>query len=111
MLLLWQISLSASGKIYFVIGSDTAIWDGMSTSKFVDHYNYDLYINRYGNTYRIMDPALRNSIKDSYGTTLKLTWWMMAGNIFRYADNTNVPVNNIMTLYLMNKYHGKMIEH
>ena len=37
---------------------------------------------------------------------MKMTWWMMAGNIFRYATNTNMPVPNIMTLYLMKKYHG-----
>jgi len=37
---------------------------------------------------------------------VKLTWWMMAGNIFRYATNTNIPNPNIMTLYLMKKYQG-----
>jgi hypothetical protein len=32
---------------------------------------------------------------------------MMAGNIFRFATNRNIPVPNIMTLYLMKKYHGE----
>jgi hypothetical protein len=35
---------------------------------------------------------------------------MMAGNIFRYATNRNVPVPNIMTLYLMKRFHLESIE-
>jgi hypothetical protein len=30
----------------------------------------------------------------------------MAGNIFRYAENTDMPIPNIMPLYFMKKYHG-----
>ncbi len=57
-----------------------------------------------------MDPAFRNQIKDSYGQTLKMTWYMMGGNTFRYATNTNVPLDNTMVLYLMKKYHGDAID-
>jgi len=57
-----------------------------------------------------MDPAFRSRFVDSYGQTLKLTWWMMGGQIFRYADNTDVPVPNTMTLHLMKKYHGAAIQ-
>jgi hypothetical protein len=57
-----------------------------------------------------MDPAWRSKLVDSYGTTMKLTWWMMAGNIFRYATNRNMPIPNIMTMYFMKKYHGENID-
>jgi hypothetical protein len=57
-----------------------------------------------------MDPSFRDQIRDSYGNTIKLTWWMMAGNIFRFAENKNMPLANTMTLYLMKKYHGDAIQ-
>jgi len=38
-----------------------------------------------------------------------MTWWMMAGDIFRFADNTNMPLANTMVFYFMNKYHGASI--
>ena len=98
-----------SGNVYLVIGSDTAIWDGMSTSRFNEFYNIDLYVNPQRNAYKIMDPEFRARLVDSDGNPLKMTWWMMAGNIFRYAVNNNVPIPNIMTLYLMKKYHGKQV--
>ncbi|RKY45539.1 MAG: hypothetical protein DRP88_07300 [Candidatus Neomarinimicrobiota bacterium] len=98
------------GKVYLVIGSDTAIWDGMSTSRYNCAYRFDLYSNPDRNAYKVFDPEFREPLKDSYGNTIKFTWWMMAGNIFRYAINRNVPVPNIMTLYLIKKYHGDRIE-
>lgn len=104
--LLFTSNLFAGGIVYLVLGSDTAIWDGMSTSTFNNYYNIDLYTNPSGNAYKVMDPSFRAPLKDSYGTPLKMTWWMMAGNIFRYATNKNMPTPNIMTLYLMKKYHG-----
>ena len=101
--------ISAGGVVYLVIGSDTAIWDGMNTATYNNYYNIDLYTNPARNTYEVMDPAFRDQFRDSYGNPLKMTWWMMAGNIFRYATNKNVPKPNIMTLYLMKKYHGENI--
>ncbi len=100
----------AAGEVYLVLGSDTAIWAGMSTSNYHCTYNIDLYTNPSLNAYGVMDPAFRAQFVDSHGQPLKMTWWMMAGNIFRYATNTNVPVPNIMTLYLMKKYHGDNVE-
>jgi len=104
-LLLWS-SLQASGTVYLVLGSDTAIWEGMNVGQFSNYYSPDLYLNPMRNAARVMDPAFRNQLVDSYGTPMKLTWWMMGGNIFRYATNTNVPVPNTMTLYLMQNYYG-----
>lgn len=101
--------LSAQGKIYLVIGSDTAIWDGMDVARFHCTYMLSLFTDPGRNAYKIMDPAFRNQIVDSYGQTVKFTWWMMGGNIFRYATNKDVPLPNTMTLYLMKKYHGASI--
>ena len=93
----------SAGEIYLILGSDTAIWQGMSVGNYHCYYDIDLYVNPARNAYQVMDPAFRAQFIDSYGQPLKMTWWMMAGNIFRYADNTNVPIPNIMTLYLMNR--------
>ena len=110
LLLLSFVILSfGAGKVYLVIGSDTAIWDGMSTSRYHCYYDIDLYTNPSRNAYPVMDPSFRANLVDSYGQPLKMTWWMMAGNIFRYATNKNVPVPNTMTLYLMKKYHGENV--
>jgi len=101
--------LHAQGKVYLVLGSDTAIWDGMDVASYNCTYSLALYTDPDRNAYKVMDPAFRNPIVDSYGQTVKFTWWMMAGNIFRYATNRNVPLPNTMTLYLMNKYHGESV--
>jgi hypothetical protein len=100
----------AAGEVYLVMGSDTAIWSGMSTSNYHCTYNIDLYTNPSRNAYGVMDPAFRAQFVDSYGQPMKMTWWMMAGNIFRYATNTNMPVPNTMTMYLMKKYHGDNVQ-
>jgi len=99
----------ATGTVYLVLGSDTAIWDGMTVNRYECTYDQALYTDPAENAYGVMDPAFRAQFTDSYGQPLKMTWWMMAGNIFRYATNTNVPVPNIMTLYLMQKYHGNEV--
>ncbi len=94
------------GTVHLVVGSDTALWDGLDIGRYHCHYAFGLFTNVAGNAYRVMDPAFRSRFTDSYGQTLKLTWWMMVGNIFRYADNTDVPVPNLMTLHLMKTWHG-----
>ncbi|MFZ4620544.1 MAG: T9SS type A sorting domain-containing protein [Bacteroidota bacterium] len=104
--ILLSLPLSAQGTVYLVLGSDTGIWEGLDVSKYYCTYNLGLYDDPARNTYAVMDPAFRDQFKDSYGTTMKMTWWMMAGNVYRFATNTNVPVPNTMTLYLMKKYHG-----
>jgi len=105
LLLIFYSTISIAGEVYLVLGSDTAIWEGMSVSRYNCYYNIDLFTNSSRNAYQVMDPAFRAQFIDSYGQPVKMTWWMMAGNIFRYADNTNVPIPNIMTMYLMKKYH------
>ena len=97
------------GNVYLVLGSDTAIWNGMNVNQYHCYYNIDLYTDPLQNAYQVMSPDFRAQFVDSYGQPLKMTWWMMAGNIFRYASNKNVPLANIMTLYLMQKYHGNAI--
>ncbi len=103
--------LFSQGQVYIVLGSDTGIWDGLNVDTYHDFYKFDLYTNPVQNAYKVMDPTFRNQITDSYGNTLKLTWWIMGGNTFRYATNTNVPLNNTMVLYAMKKYHDDMIKH
>ncbi len=108
-LLLAFCSVPGQGKVYLVLGSDTAIWESMDVARYQSTYKPDLYTDPSRNGFRVMDPAFRTKLVDSYGQPMKLTWWMMAGNIFRYATNKNVPIPNIMTLYLMQQYHGESI--
>jgi len=109
-LLLSSHVLLSQGKVYLVLGSDTAIWGGMDVAKYNCTYTLSLYTDPARNAARVMDPAFRLPLQDSYGTPVKLTWWMMAGNIFRFATNTNVPNPNTMTLHLMKKYQGASID-
>ncbi len=104
-----SILQATPGTVYLVLGSDTAIWDGMSVNTYHCTYNPALYQDPQANAAIVMDPVFRAQFLDSFGNPMKMTWWMMAGNIFRYATNTNVPVPNIMTLHLMKQYHGSQI--
>ncbi|MCX6134323.1 MAG: T9SS type A sorting domain-containing protein [Ignavibacteriales bacterium] len=92
-----------------MLGSDTATWEGMDTNVFHCTYSIALFTDPGRNAYKIMDPAFRNKLVDSYGQTVKLTWWMMGGNIFRYATNKDMPLPNTMTLYAMKKHHAASI--
>ncbi len=105
-----SLGISDPGTIYIVIGSDTAIWDGMSPANYNCNYNPALYVDPVTNTSKVMDPVFRGQFKDSFGDTLSITWWMMAGNIFRYAVNNNIPYPNIMTMYLMKEFYGDKIK-
>lgn len=98
------------GKVYLVIGSDTAIWNNMSVSGYNNTYNLELFTAPASNTDVVMSESFREPMVDSYGNKIKMTWWMMAGNIFRYATNNNIPINNIMTLHLMKKFYGDKVE-
>jgi hypothetical protein len=99
----------SEGTVYLVLGSDTATWEGMDVSRYNCTYALSLYTDPARNAARIMDPAFRAGLVDSYGTPVRLTWWMMAGNIFRHATNTNIPHPNTMTLHLMKKNQGEAI--
>lgn len=112
----WLLALGASaqppGTVYLVMGSDTAIWNaGWTVDVYSPHpyYSQSSFTDTNSPSFKVMDPAWRGRFKDSFGQTIKFTWWMMGGNIYRAADNLNVPEPNTMTLYLMKKYHGAAI--
>jgi hypothetical protein len=107
--ILLTASLLYAAKVYLVLGSDTAIWNGMSVSRYHNIYHPGLYTDADGMAAKVMDAQWRNQILDSNGRPVVFTWWMMAGNIFRYATNLNMPIPNIMTLYLMKKHHHEAI--
>ncbi len=109
LLIAFSTVLLPQKKVYLVLGSDTAIWDGMNTGRYNCTYNITLYSDVTKTPYQVMQPGFRNRYVDSYGTPVKMTWWMMAGNIFRHATNNNVPLANTMTLWLMKKYYSQQI--
>ncbi len=99
------------GKVYLVIGSDTSIWEGLSITVYGNRYcKSTLYSDPERNGYAVMDTSFRNQLRDSYGTPMKMTWWMMAGNVFHLSKNCNIPIRRNITLYLMNKYHQDAID-
>jgi hypothetical protein len=108
--LLFPFITFAQGTVYLVLGSDTAIWDGLDVNDYHTTLGLSLYDDPSMNAYKVMDPAFREQFKDSYGTTMKMTWWMMAGNMYRYSTNMNVPLPNTMTMYMMKKYHGDHVK-
>ncbi|HTL56609.1 MAG TPA: hypothetical protein VL361_13075 [Candidatus Limnocylindrales bacterium] len=100
------------GQVYFVVGSDTAIWNAGTTVDVYTrhpHYSQDSFTVPGNPSFKVMDAAWRAQYQDSSGQPIKFTWWMMGGNIYRDADNVNVPLANTMTLHLMQKYHGDAI--
>ena len=106
LLLMALLVKGESGKVYLVVGSDTAIWDGLSISQYDNRYfKGDLYADPAGNAHTVMDTSFRLRLRDSFGTPMKMTWWMMAGNVFHLSRNCNIPIRNSITLYLMKKYH------
>jgi hypothetical protein len=103
---------STPGTVYLVVGSDTAIWNAGTTVDVYTrhpHYRQDSFTSSNAPVFQVMSPAWRGQFKDSFGGPIKFTWWMMGGNIYRDADNLNVPVANTMTLRLMKQYHGDAI--
>ncbi|RKY50575.1 MAG: hypothetical protein DRP86_03345, partial [Candidatus Neomarinimicrobiota bacterium] len=110
--ILYPGSASEKGKVYLVIGSDTSIWEGLSISVYDNRYfRGALYADPARNGYAVMDTSFRYQLRDSYGTPMKMTWWMMAGNVFHLSRNCNIPIRNNITLYLMKKYHQEAIDH
>ena len=107
-------SCGAAGKVYLVVGSDTAVWNvanGVDVGVYRGRFSLDLYTQPQNNAARVMDPAFRSRFSDSYGKPLRLTWWMLVGSVYRVAANNDVPVPNLMSLYLMQKYYGDAMRH
>jgi hypothetical protein len=106
--ILYQTEINAQGNVYLIIGSDTAIWDGMNVAQYNCYYNYNVIPDNTKNFYEVMQLSYRNKFSDSFGNKLKLTWWLMTGNIFRYATNKNVPFANMIVPYQSKKYYGTL---
>lgn len=106
------LAAPAAGTVYLVVGSDTAIWNAGGTVDVYTRYPYyrqDSFTDSNAPIYQVMDSSWRDQFKDSFGQSIKFTWWMMGGNIYRDAINLNVPLPNTMTLHLMQQYHGAAI--
>jgi len=99
--------LFSQGTVLVVVGSDTGIWDGLNVNRYHCTISPMLYTDPTRNAARVMDSTFRSAMRDSYGTPMKLTWWMMAGNMFRHSMNTDVPTPSTMPVYLMNRYEGE----
>ncbi len=101
--------VAGDGRVLFVIGSDTGLWTGLNVAHYRCTLSGALYTDPAMNASRVMDPAFRSALTDRHGTPMKLTWWMMAGNMFRMSVNTDIPVPSTMPVYLMKRFHGDRI--
>lgn len=102
---------AAPAEVYFVVGLDTAIWNYGGTVNIYQRNSYfypTMFAATNAEVAAFMDPNFRSAFRDSYGQPLKLTWWLMAGNIYRESLNLNVPNPNVMSLHLMKKYYGDL---
>ena len=93
--------------IHFVYGSDTST-PGINVNDKTNLYNnsgFELFASPTGNAAQVMQQSYRDQFKDSYGNSLRLTWWMQGGSLYRYATNTNIPLGSTMSIHLMQKYH------
>ncbi len=108
-LLLLAPSLYSQGDLYLVFGSDTSIWDGMSTTRYVSHYQPETYSAPASNAAVVINETFRAPLRDSGGRSMPFTWWMHSGNLFRHADNCDVPLANTIALHLMKRYHGERL--
>ena len=103
---------AAPGIIRFVFGSDSStpgIHLYTKTANYANS-NFDLFRSPTRQTARIMAPDFRDRFRDSSGEPFRFTWWMQGGSLYRYATNTNLPHNSLMSLYLMNKFHKESME-
>ncbi|HAM71847.1 MAG TPA: hypothetical protein DCM86_09410 [Verrucomicrobiales bacterium] len=96
----------APGTVYLVVGSDTAIWDGLDLTRHHCYFLPDLYTLPSRNAYKVMDPAFRGKFSDSFGNPLKMTWWMLVGSLHLDSENIDVPIPNLMPLHLMLEHQG-----
>ena len=96
----------AQGTVLIVVGSDTGVWDGLNVTQHHCTLGSTLYTDPTRNATRVMQPAFREPMVDYYGTPMKLTWWMMAGNMFRLSVNTDVPTPSTLPVYQMKQNHG-----
>jgi len=95
-----------------VIGSDTAVWNapgGVAVSKYRQHFDPAIFTRPETNAFGAMSADFRHRFVDSFSQPLKMTWWLLVGSVYGQSDNTDVPVPNLMPLYLMRKYHGDAI--
>lgn len=107
-----RMGAATPGTIYFVLGSDTALWNaagGINIAVHTNRFSTALYTDPAGRAAQAMDPAWRARFTDSFGTPLKLTWWMLVGSVYGSSENTDAPVPNLLPLHLMRAFHGDAV--
>ena len=99
------------GTVYIVPATDCSfnpygglqVYDGR-------FWQSKLYSDQSSSIFTVMDTAYRNNFRDSFGSPVKFTWYLMGGNVFDLSDNCNVPVRSNNAVYLFQKYHLEKAE-
>ncbi|MFB0516340.1 MAG: FlgD immunoglobulin-like domain containing protein [Candidatus Neomarinimicrobiota bacterium] len=98
------------GKVYLILGSDTGTWDGLNVYQHDNYYRFGLFSDPDGNGARVIDPAFRAQLRDSYDEPLVFTWWLIGGNMMVYNTNPEVEYPWISNLEMIRKYRGQALE-
>lgn len=94
------------GTVYIIVGTDCSFNPYGGLNYYGGRlWQAQLYSEPDHSITSIMDTTYRGRYKDSFGTPIKLTWYIMGGNIFDLSVNCNVPIRSNNALYLMQKYH------
>lgn len=98
------------GQVYLIIGSDVSTNPYRLSAPGDMIWASQLYDSPEHNGYLVTDSSFRYRYRDTDGTPLKYTWWMMGGNVFQESKNCNIPIRSNFTLELMQKYHMENIQ-
>jgi len=98
------------GKVYLILGSDTGTWDGMNVNNQENYYRFGLFSDPGSNAARVIDPAFRSQLLDSYNEPLVFTWWLIGGSMMVPNTNPEVEYPWISNLEMIRKYRGEALE-
>lgn len=98
------------GKIYFLFSSDTDTWEGLNVNQHYVYLHFGLFSDPSRNAAKVINTAYRAPMRDSFGHTLVVTWYMMDGSMT--APNTNPETIHpwISNLEAMMKFRGDSIQ-
>ncbi len=104
-----SVTVPPPGKIYFLFSSDTDTWEGLDVAKHYVYLQFGLFSDPGRNAAKVINTAYRAPMRDSYGHTLVVTWYMMDGSMT--APNTNPQTIHpwISNLEAMTKFRGDSI--
>ncbi len=98
------------GKIYFLFSSDTDTWEGLNVNTRYVYLQFGLFSDPSRNAAKVINTTYREPMRDSYGHTLVVTWYMMDGSMTAPNINPQTVHPWISNLEAMTKFRGDSIQ-